>query len=610
VRPETSRECGSAIPEPHLHDCPAPRLTDAGSTSRRWLLYLFVAAVVLPWFNVPRDQADSAGMMAHLHSFFVDADLLYDDEYAALSMSPLFAFVTSNGVVSNHWPTGATWLQAPGYALGLAAGSVLTTLGIGDGSTMGVIAWLGVRTWAMLVLTVCIAVLLRVTRVAGASAREARILAWCAVVGTPLLYYAAEAPLRPHLWGAAVTLAVVIVWSRPTIGNPMTRAVALGSLVGLATYVRPQLVLLGLLVVHDVWRTTKRCRHPPMAHTFVAALVAVLVWPSIHARIMSWTYGPDLWHAGGSPSRHLWHFLFSSHHGALIWCPVLLLGGWALAVAAWRRERGAWLILVIIATQLWINAGTLEIQPLQVLGTRTWTGGVAFGPRKLVDVLPLCLPAVWSLMARARASGRSGALGFAALVLTTPTALLHLAAFLRPEATTGTVHTWPSLVGMLGVAIDPTVWQSAFDQRSLPPAVSLLMGAIVALPLGVGLLVAVNRLRLRSPERRLRLVALAGLGGAALAHLWVAVLISRSDLALERDPMRMDRARAQLQRRHVATVRSIPRAHAILESRLGSDAIPPGSRSDRGNASGLTSTAAKPDQDDAIVPSPPRERGT
>ena len=77
---------------------------------RAWLVVLALCALTAPWWNIPRDQADSAGMLAHLHALFVDADLLFDDDYAALGMSPLFAFVTDEGVVSNHWPAGASWL--------------------------------------------------------------------------------------------------------------------------------------------------------------------------------------------------------------------------------------------------------------------------------------------------------------------------------------------------------------------------------------------------------------------------------------------------------------------------------------------------------------------
>ena len=86
---------------------------------------LVLLAVCAPWFNIVRDNADSAGMLAHLHGLFVDADLLYDDEYRALRVTPTFTFVTAEGVVSNHWPAGASWLQARMYAaLGFAGEAV------------------------------------------------------------------------------------------------------------------------------------------------------------------------------------------------------------------------------------------------------------------------------------------------------------------------------------------------------------------------------------------------------------------------------------------------------------------------------------------------------
>src|SRR5690606_15216037 len=90
------------------------------SWSLRRRLPQVLAAIALSIFatpvcQIPQDNADGAGMVAHLRGFFRDGDLLYDDDYRALQMSPLFAFVGREGWVSNHWPVGATWLQAPGF---------------------------------------------------------------------------------------------------------------------------------------------------------------------------------------------------------------------------------------------------------------------------------------------------------------------------------------------------------------------------------------------------------------------------------------------------------------------------------------------------------------
>lgn len=546
---------------------------------RVWLLFVVVAAFAAPWINVPRDQADAAGMMAHLHAFFVGADLLYDDEYLALGMSPSFAFVTDGGVVSNHWPTGATWLQAPGYLLGRLASTILAGFGVGRGAAMGVVPWLGVRAWAMVVLVGWIAALGYASVRTGALRTEALGLTWCAVMGTPLFYYAAEAPLRPHLWGATVTLGFVMAWRRPSLGAPLARTVALATLAGLASAVRPQLVMLWLLVVHDAVSSPSRgsggraSRRPARV---LAAVAAFLPWPLVHVRVQWWMYGTDLWDYAGSVTHHLSHFLLSPYHGMLAWCPVLVVALFALGRSVWCRDRGAWLIALIVVAQIWIDAGMRDLEPNRVLGTRTWAGGVAFGPRKIVDVLPLFLPSSLSLMAAARARRRTRLLGALALATTVPTVSLHVAAFVAPDSTTGTVHTWASLLHVIGLVLEPEAWITAWHARSLPLAVPAVVGGLVALPLAASSLgIAAITVR-QGGQWLVRALAAVVLGAAVAAHLWVAVLLMRSDAMLAENPGRMARARALMQPRHVAKVNQIPRFHALMRARLGADAVPSG----------------------------------
>ncbi|MCH9681652.1 MAG: hypothetical protein K0V04_09480, partial [Deltaproteobacteria bacterium] len=296
------------------------------------LVALTVLALAAPWWNIPGDQADSAGMLAHLHALFVDADLLYDDEYAALRMSPLFAFVTDEGVVSNHWPAGATWLQAPGYGLGIVGAKLSAALGVGKGSSLGGVVVLGVRTWAVLVL---LGLAYAVARLVAATMPEddagARRAGWVTaavmVVGTPLLYYATEAPLRPHLWGAVSCLAAVALWWRADWGAPRARTIALASAVGLATYVRPQLGPLVLLVAHDAWGGPRRW------HRMALGAAVFVPWPLLHLRTQYWMYGDQLADYAGSVSHHLGALLGSTHHGVVPWCPVLVLGAVALVLA-------------------------------------------------------------------------------------------------------------------------------------------------------------------------------------------------------------------------------------------------------------------------------------
>jgi hypothetical protein len=516
-------------------------------------------------------------MLAHLHAFFVDADLLYDDEYAALGMSPLFAFVTDEGVVSNHWPAGATWLQAPGWALGWLAARGLAALGIGRGEPMGVIAAFGVRAWAMLALA---AMTWGVARLVAAAQHDAgspgaRRAGWgvaaAFVLGAPLLHYAAEAPLRPHLWGAALTLALVAIWWRRDVGSPRARTLALAVLAGMATYVRPQLGPLVLLVVHDAWGGPERGRR------LVLGAVTFAAFPLAHLRTQRWMYGDQLGEYAGEVTHHLGAFLLSTHHGVLPWCPVLVLALVAMLRAAWLRERGAWLLLVLLAWQLWIDSGMRAIEPRAVLGTRTWSGGLSFGPRKLVDVLPLLLPAAASLVDAARRRGLARGLAVAAALACVPTVLLHASAWLDPEATTGWIMGAAEYRAALLRPLSPEAWSRAFAQRSVPLGVPAVVALVAALP--PVLLVALARRAWRGrpagadPLRASGAVAVASL---LVVHGWLAVLLVRSDAVREDDPQRMLDAAARMTPAHYATVRRIQAHHAELRARLGPKAAPPG----------------------------------
>lgn len=536
---------------------------------------LALCTLVAPWWNVPRDQADSAGMLAHLHAFFVDADLLYDDEYAALGMSPLFAFVTDEGVVSNHWPAGATWLQAPGWALGWLAARVLATLGIGHGDPLGVVAVLGVRTAAMLALVGFawgVARLCAAAQPDGGSRGASRAgwgVAAAFVLGTPLYHYAAEAPLRPHLWGAVLTLALVGIWWRRELGSPRSRTLALAVLAGLATYVRPQLGPLVLLVAHDAWSGPRRGQRLLLgAATFTAFVLA-------HLRLQRWMYGDQLGDYGDAVTHHLGAFLLSTHHGVLPWCPVLVLGLVAMLRSAALRERGAWLLVLLVAWQLWIDSGMRAIEPRAVLGTRTWSGGLSFGPRKLVDVLPLLLPAVTSLVAAVRQRGYGRVLAVVAGLLCVPTLLLHASAWIDPDATTGGIMGAAEYRAALVRPLSADAWARAWGQRSVPWLVPAIMTLVVLPPVLGGAWAWRAWRRRASAEDPLRPAGAIAVVGLLVVHGWLAVLLVRSEAVREEDPQRMLDAAARMTPAHVAMVRRIQAHHADLRARLGPDAAPP-----------------------------------
>ena len=162
---------------------------------------LVLLAVCAPWFNIVRDNADSAGMLAHLHGLFVDADLLYDDEYRALRVTPTFTFVTAEGVVSNHWPAGASWLQAPGYGLGLWAARALESASGPRFNPYGAVVLLGVRTLAMLVLAGVVRAIARAHAEVARSGRAGVLAAGAWIAGDAAALLRQRSPASPSSVG-------------------------------------------------------------------------------------------------------------------------------------------------------------------------------------------------------------------------------------------------------------------------------------------------------------------------------------------------------------------------------------------------------------------------
>jgi hypothetical protein len=246
----------------------------------------------------------------------------------------------------------------------------------------------------------------------------------------------------------------------------------------------------------------------------------------------------------------------------------------ALLRSAILRERGAWIIAFIIALQLWLDGTTRSITPFEVLGTRTWTGGVAFGPRKFVDVLPLLLPATISLVQAARQRGWGTKLAVLAIALTIPTVAMHVAAFADPRATTGQVLDWSGYGHRIVAGLTLAGLHEAAAARSLPIAVGLVLGVFVGLPTAAAGILGYRRWSQLGGKHRGRVGATIVLGAAASAHVWTTVLLVRSDRLLAEDPQRMVAAARTFNPNHLATVQTIERHHAELRAKLGDSAAP------------------------------------
>ena len=426
---------------------------------------------------------------------------------------------------------------------------------------------LAVRALAMLAFAGVIRALARAYAEAAESRAVGTLAAVVWAVGTPLLYYASEAPLRPHLWGFTVMVAFVLAWRDREWGTPLARAVVLGGLIGLAAGIRPQLAPAWLLVAQDVWSVPEA-----RGRRLGLAALAAAAWPLLHVRVQLWMYGGGLGGYAAETTHHLRAFLLSPYHGALVWSPVLVLGLFALGWAAARRERAAGLLAVLFLHQVWLDAGMRDISTFAVLGTRTWSGGTSFGARKLLDALPLLLPATLGLVASLRGVSRR-VLAAAALALVVPSLLLLAAAFVDP-GTTAALLDWRGLAVVLERPLSAAAWGSAAQARAVPTKVWLAVVAVVALPLALAAVRTDAALRRASPKARAGLAVMFLVGGAIAAHVWLSVVMVRSDLTLADDPQRMAVARAWMHPAHEAAVSRIPARHATLRALLGEHAAP------------------------------------
>lgn len=543
--------------------------------------------VSAPWYAIPTDNADGAGMVAHLHALFESRELLYGDEYRALGMSPLFAFVTERGVVSNHWPAGASFVQAPGWLLGRGAASMVVGEGISERAATWILPVLGVRVWACLALAWLLGRVFVWLEGRGFGRGGATLIVVASLLGTPLLYYATEAPQRPHLWGAIVVAVLTMRWL-DALEDPRDRGLAepmlLASLAGLAAAIRPQLAPLCLLVAVERWYASADLPPGQRARTLArhggATALAWAVWPLVVFAMQRWMYGDFTAHASGAAlTHHVRAFLLSTHHGALIWCPVLVLGALGLAIGATERQRGAIVLIVLLAVQVWLNAGTRELEPYAVLGTRTWAGGTAFGPRKLVDATPLMLAGVVWIDRWVAEQGQAAArwrrrLAVATGLAIVPTTLLAVAAWLDPNVTS-TVLDGERFAIALSLPFDPENWTAAAKRRALPHRVPLTFALVVGLPLA-SLIAWDLRARLQPTatnapaelgSARVWSMAAATIVAGLLANAWVLGLRARSD-AQRRQPD-FDVGLPHPSPAHEQTVAAIPAHQALLRRRLG-----------------------------------------
>lgn len=327
---------------------------------------------------------------AYLPNLILKGNLDFSEAYARYQpQGPMWSrIVPETGRWSNVWSVGPAVMWLPGFLLGhlvwfvaRLAGRAGPTDGFDlyheGGALAAALAWSLLAVWLTYRLCRRLA--------APLPAALATIAVWA---GTPLLAYGFLELDMSHAVGMLVITALLLasITAREQPQNPWCWA-ACGGLVGLAALIRPQHAVFAIIPV-GAWLLARReatitpdaprLRFSYLMLMLPAAALAfapqMLTWKAIFGHylvVAQPNYFSQLSFA------QLLASLFSTRHGYFSWTPLWApaLAGLLLAPKQWR-----WLAALI--------GVSLLLQVLLNAWARDWSGGEAFGARRLVEIGP------------------------------------------------------------------------------------------------------------------------------------------------------------------------------------------------------------------------------
>lgn len=371
------------------------------SVPRGALLALLLAGPALAvqlLLPVPRLDADAVEYYSHLRSLYFDHDVDFANEFAHFGILSRWdkAQPTATGHRRTVFSVGPALLWMPFYAAGDLVARLRGDVQEGYSPAHIRAVCLGSLVYGVLGLLLVHGLLEK--------AFAPPVPFWTTLLvayATFLFWYLAYEPVMSH--AASFFLAALVLrlfWDRGPALTPR-RAAAIGLVIGLATDVRWQNVLLLSLP-----GATIALERPRLARAAGAAaaliggfglgvLPQLLVFKAIYGTYLL-TYpvqGRDFLHLS-RPA--LMETVFSSRHGLLYWTPVLWAGFLGLAALAIRRPRTGVMLLVPVALLTYINASSGD-----------WWAGGSYSNRRFDSALPfLAVGLAASLAALRRLAAR------------------------------------------------------------------------------------------------------------------------------------------------------------------------------------------------------------
>jgi hypothetical protein len=344
-----------------------------------WILGVAALLLLAVTFR-PVIEGDGVGYYAYLHAVLVSHSLDFANEYSAAIAShtplflPLVSTRTATGHLADFFPVGPAILSAPAYLVALALHSS------GEpqyGSPFVEVFSLASLLYCLVALGICY----RLATSIVVSRRAVLIGVLGATFATPLVYYMLTDPSYSHTFSVFCVSAFLYAW---WTGPPRTYKgwFGLGVLGGLMAMTRFQDGLLVAIVLIDV----RRLRWPALL--LIPGLLVGFAPQLVVDQAQFGTWLPQRLPGQALDPLHGHYFvvLFSSHDGLLVWTPIALLAAAGFFFIKDRRMKIACVLAFVLE--------------LVISGSVPDDVGAAFGPRRLLDLIPFAVVGIAAVAAR------------------------------------------------------------------------------------------------------------------------------------------------------------------------------------------------------------------
>jgi hypothetical protein len=398
---------------------------------RHGVFFLLLAICLVQWailFSPEGPSWDAAVYYAYARSMVFDQDLQiandlrlsYPTASQDFAAARLDLETTGTGRVASPFAIGSSLLWAPWLAILRGLAGLGQLAGLLPASLTGYEWYFTLGLASLSMIMGWLAFWLAYRLACQISDRNSALLAAVTLLfATPLLFYMYANALFAHATSAFINAIFVAVWwryfRRP---GSYAAALAIGGLLGLASLVRWQHIVYGVLpfsaIAYWWWSLPAAERRKQLRRALLLALgvglgaAAVLTLQLFHWRLL---FGQLITVPQGAGfmdwAAPYWRpVLFSSFKGLLTWMPVFFLALAGLLIQLKKQRRFLLPLLIVLILETYINSSSAD-----------WFGGGGYGPRRFTGELAILVIGYAGLLQWLPGKIRPVASGLAALLL-------------------------------------------------------------------------------------------------------------------------------------------------------------------------------------------------